>query len=260
MDTLHYGEISSSLSQTSSLWIWELLEILGAVIVTLGVVGEYVAGFTKILKGRSKQKRWEKYSTLVLIVGLVFELIGLVTTLVLSNQEIEQLRSANLKLQQQLLPRRISLEQKERFVNYLANYPKGPVKVFIGRQDDELLDYTKHIRAILDAAGYAVTNGPGIIPLGENTGIYRPIGDDLGPKISVFVIFSATNNLSISWPGIEFQHNGNHIVTKSNPNDPRAIPAFINAALGRIGVPTTFVSCQGVLSEGDWGVYVRQKF
>src|ERR1017187_9614975 len=90
--------IWSPLWDPSNLWFWEVVEVLGAVVVTLGVVGEYLANFTKLWKGRARKKQWEKRSTLVLIVGLAIEIVGLVTTLVSSNVEIQQLRNDNKAL------------------------------------------------------------------------------------------------------------------------------------------------------------------
>ena len=82
----------------SLLWIWESVEVMGAIIVTIGVVGEYIAGFTKWVKGRARKKLWEKRSTLVLIIGLAIELIGLVNALISSNVEIQGLIKDNKAL------------------------------------------------------------------------------------------------------------------------------------------------------------------
>lgn len=48
--------------------------------MTLGVIGEYVADFTKLVKGNARKTRLSKISTLTLIAGLAIELVGLVTT------------------------------------------------------------------------------------------------------------------------------------------------------------------------------------
>ena len=95
--------IWSSPWNPSILWVWELVEVVGAIVVTTGVAGEYIANFTKWVKGKARKKVWEKRSTLILIIGLAVELVGLVNTLVASNLEIQQFRSANLGLQKQVL-------------------------------------------------------------------------------------------------------------------------------------------------------------
>jgi hypothetical protein len=75
---------------TGSSWLafWEFVEISGAVIVTVGVVGEYIADFTKLLKGKARKTRLRKISTLTLIAGLAIELVGLTTTSHAFNLEV----------------------------------------------------------------------------------------------------------------------------------------------------------------------------
>ena len=84
---------------TGSSWLafWEFVEISGAIIVTAGVVGEYVANFTKLVKGKSRKARLEKISTLILIFGLAIELVGLVATSHAFNLEVAK---ANLEAKQ----------------------------------------------------------------------------------------------------------------------------------------------------------------
>src|SRR5438067_505814 len=129
----------TSLFSTSALWFWEAVEIWGAIIVTAGVVGEYVANFTKIPKGRAHKTRLEKRSTLTLIFGLAVELVGLVLTMTISNTEVAGLQKetaalqhANLELKAKMRPRRITPEQEKNFISLCASLPKMPIKVIVG--------------------------------------------------------------------------------------------------------------------------------
>lgn len=78
------------MDSTGSSWLafWEFVEISGAIIVTVGVVGEYVADFTKLVKGKARKTRLSKISTLTLIAGLAIELVGLTTTSHAFNVEV----------------------------------------------------------------------------------------------------------------------------------------------------------------------------
>ena len=73
---------------SSLLPIAEFVEYAGTVIVIIGVVGEYVSNFTRLVKGKARKTRLEKISTLILIIGLAIELVGLVTTSHAFNLEV----------------------------------------------------------------------------------------------------------------------------------------------------------------------------
>ncbi len=75
----------------SSLKSWEIFEYSAAGIVLLGVIGEYVAEFTGWAADRGIEKKLSKISTLVLIVGIAGEGIGLFRTSQLSGELIASL-------------------------------------------------------------------------------------------------------------------------------------------------------------------------
>ncbi len=75
----------------SSLKSWEVFEYSAAGIVLLGVMGEYVAEFTGWAADRGIEKKLSKISTLVLIVGIAGEGIGLFRTSQLSGELIASL-------------------------------------------------------------------------------------------------------------------------------------------------------------------------
>jgi len=76
------------MSSLTSLWsvldssasLWEFTEYFGTVVVIVGVIGEYLAEFHHISDNESKRRKFAKRSTLVLIIGLAVELLGLVRT------------------------------------------------------------------------------------------------------------------------------------------------------------------------------------
>jgi hypothetical protein len=73
---------------------WEYGEYASAFIVILGVVGEFLAEFTNVWgvrDSRDRRDRLGKKSTLILIVGLVAELVCLVSTNIVSGRIIASL-------------------------------------------------------------------------------------------------------------------------------------------------------------------------
>src|SRR6266567_7149225 len=75
----------------SSLEFWEIVEYVSAATVLFGVIGEYVAEFTKLAEKMGIEKKLAKFSTLVLIIGLAVELLGLVKTSQLSGRLVASL-------------------------------------------------------------------------------------------------------------------------------------------------------------------------
>jgi hypothetical protein len=180
----------SSVWNPSSLWIWESLEVVGAIIVTIGVIGEYVSNFTKWAKGRARKKLWEKRSTLVLIAGLAIELVGLVNALISSNIEIRQLHNENktlfaigetakasadrakesvekaeagrLELEKQVLAlidktkvRNISPIAITNLAFNLRRIEKGNVEVIMSDRDAECMAFGLEIKKTLLASGFS---------------------------------------------------------------------------------------------------------
>jgi hypothetical protein len=76
--------LSSSDVLESALGFWEVTEIAAAGIVLVGVIGEFLADFTKIVASQRSKERLGKLSTLVLILGLTVEVVALVRTSQLS--------------------------------------------------------------------------------------------------------------------------------------------------------------------------------
>lgn len=106
----------SPLVSQSSLWVWELVEIVGAVIVIIGVWGEFWAERRQfsddpndLMPTSLKGKKWEEFFWRILLSGLAVELVGLIFALIVSNVEISGLkkeatdaRLETAKLEQQI--------------------------------------------------------------------------------------------------------------------------------------------------------------
>ncbi|HAO78094.1 MAG TPA: hypothetical protein DCQ92_03780 [Verrucomicrobia subdivision 3 bacterium] len=253
-------------------------------IVILGVLGEFVAEFTKFLNGKTAKKKFEKLSVLVLIFGLAIELLAHSTTSHISgiitaqlNEEAgkarkaagdateraEELRKKNIELETKLQPRRITTKQKEAFANYLKDFPKSPVKVFVGIKDSETKTYASQIRALLDEAGYGTGKNDDVVDIGANFIYDSPIGD-LAKDLPVFFCFFGPQGESIEWPGLKitWQTNGDTVWTYL-PNDARAVPAIMNSAFLQIGINAgcgARTNWPFISKPGDWMIFIPQKF
>lgn len=157
----------------SSLDCWFTVEYVSTFIVLLGVVGEYVADFTRFVEERELTKPLGKISTLVLIVGLAGELISLGKTSAISGQITasleERAAEAELqlaKLQERQRPRSVGKE----FAEALRGKPKAPVKIVYAPNDEEAFHFASLVFRWLGkddgGAGWEVSK-PEPIPLEE---------------------------------------------------------------------------------------------
>ena len=72
--------------------------------------------------------------------------------------QVEIVRSNNVVLQQRLQPRTISIEQITNFIFLTQNMPKFPVRVGIGKINDEVFSYAMQIQSMLKQADYTTPN------------------------------------------------------------------------------------------------------
>jgi hypothetical protein len=154
----------------SSLEFWEIVEYISAATVLFGVVGEYVAEFTEFATKMEIEKKLAKISTLVLIVGLTVELLGLVKTSQLSGRLIasleeqsgeanaraaeaikvaEQERLARVKIEEKLAWRDLNRVQQERIIAKIATFRGQSFDLITYLEDQEAVNLAKKIGSAL---------------------------------------------------------------------------------------------------------------
>lgn len=150
----------------SSLEFWFVVEYVSTVIVLLGVVGEYVAEFTAFAKRRRLTRPLGKFSTLVLIVGLAGELIGLGRTSAISDQltafletriteaerqaaeanlKAEEERHARMKIEERLAPRHLTEEQQKTIADKLRSFIGQKLNVMFSNDTPEVANIAREI-------------------------------------------------------------------------------------------------------------------
>lgn len=117
----------------SALRCWEWFGYISTAVVGLGCIGEFIAEFTSVSKCEQCKHKIAKLSLIILIVGIAGELLSAARTSQLSGQiianieeraahadqeaggalwEQEKLKSENLRLESQIAPRRLDLNQQ----------------------------------------------------------------------------------------------------------------------------------------------------
>ena len=175
----------SLLTSPLSFWVsysnWEKVDLIGLSLVAIGVLGEAVlivrtiwfpynptdfAPLESVLG--FKKKYLEILFGILVAIGVALELRALPKYLNESHDKIAELQnqtaqlvSTNLTLATQLeilkTPRRISPEQREKFIRILSdphNVSKIPIKVIVGKSDSDTEYLAMQIREMLDVAGY----------------------------------------------------------------------------------------------------------
>jgi len=143
----------------SSLDCWTCVEYVSTGVVLLGVIGEYVAEFTKFAEQKRLTRPLGKLSTLVLIVGLAGELIGLIRTYELSGQVIasltEQAARANQRtaeIEERLADRTLNLAEAARVS--LGKFPRQRFEILTYADDREARKFSDLITGSLESSGW----------------------------------------------------------------------------------------------------------
>lgn len=149
MDPTPISTVDASLSR------WEMAEYIAFGFVILGVAGEFIAEFPKIV-GDSKDavNRW---STLLLIVALAAELICALKASAISHRIVEAERSARIQLEAQVAPRTLSPDQQRAIVDALRKYAGETVNVASYGLDPEGARIALQLITTLQSAGFHVT-------------------------------------------------------------------------------------------------------
>jgi hypothetical protein len=193
---------------------WEVVEFSGLVVVLLGVIGEYIAEFTALLPDEQTKKRVGKLSTLVLIVGLVFEFLGSIRTTQLSRKEISSLNYETAVARQKQVEAELAVQRlktiasprwidEESFLEALKGHSK-PAGVFVSFvEDNEAQRLSFQLAGVLFQAGWHVYV-PAPITRAHNAPAYLSSAESLGGSSSGLTIVARGQE---GWHPPPFDHN-----------------------------------------------------
>lgn len=74
-----------------------------------------------------------------------------------TESELEQTKIKTAELAKRLAPRKLTSEQRERFVKFFSNIPKGPIVLEHSGQAVETVNFTEEIRSLLVGAGFTIS-------------------------------------------------------------------------------------------------------
>jgi hypothetical protein len=260
---------------------WEFIKRHpGIVLVLIGVAGEVICDWKEMVGRLAWAKR---LSAILLIVGLAIEFgeaaksdnelanTNLRTHLIESNNvalqvTVEELRSKNIALESKLIelkgtlqPRRITTQQRDRFIELLKTIPKFPVKVFVGREDSETHNYALQIREMLNSAGFGTGEDDKVRKWGDAE-LVLPIGNEVGMDSPLVMVLFGEYGKPVEWPGLKVTFDkGQSIYTFTND-----VSGFgtIASALNQIGIFAATVSETNwfLRKPGEWAIFVHVKF
>lgn len=75
-----------------------------------------------------------------------------------SERELGETKAKTAELAERLAPRKLTTEQRQRFIEYLKTAPKGPVGVAHSGQIVETINFTEEIRSLLEGAGFTISS------------------------------------------------------------------------------------------------------
>lgn len=141
----------------SSLLFWEGVEYTFAALVVVACLGEYVGEFTKWAKRNDdKAHLLRKCSTLLLVIALALEVLGMVRTNQISNIEIAELDLARMKLEAIIANRHLTPEQQQAIAESLSTYAGRVVWLRSNVGDPEAKRVALEIKAALELARITV--------------------------------------------------------------------------------------------------------
>ena len=288
------------MSSSEALWlnIWEAFAAIGFIIVIIGVVIEGIEHFKDFPKKEHARKlRIEKIGWFLVVVGLAMEFLGdhaakriadrenarlnnqagnarkdaaaAVSQAASANVLAAMIESNNLVLRSNVVVlelrsrRRISSEQTNAFINLLKQQWKVPVRIGVGATDSETETFAHQLREMLDASGYGVSNGDGIIRLGHNF-TYLSTIEDYAADLPFGFVFYGIEGEELSWGdfGITFTKTGDTIYHYV-PNKITSVPAILDFAFRQIGLKpgaVAWTNFPAVSKSGEWIIFVPQKF
>jgi hypothetical protein len=159
----------------SSLRFWEMFSEIGFVLVIVGVAGEVVELFERLVRKKSTRINLARVFWAIVVAGLGMEFLGshnamriadaenarLHVVANLANERSESLSASNLVLQADVLklqakqkPRVITPTQVKDFIFLTERIPKVPVRVMTGNVNSEQFSFAQQIREMLNRAGF----------------------------------------------------------------------------------------------------------
>jgi hypothetical protein len=257
----------------SSKLFWEFVEYIGAGIVTLGVIGEYLKEFKEFPKDVEKRKKFAEWSVIVLIFGLVIELLGLVRTTQLSGDEIvslettnvqisltvEKLRKQNDEFEAKAKDRRITMEKMNNFIFLTEKIKKIPIKICIFAEGRDTETFAKDLREMFTNAHFETNSDAGVWGINrEPTKIAATkFGVTNEPKSLVFFSYSTNEIVNIKGYALE-KTNGfeRPIITENNEE---TIYHGIEDCLQQIGITTDWEGDPYFVEPGKCEIVIRVK-
>jgi len=189
----------------SSLAYWEAAGYLSTGVVLIGVIGESIIEFTKLVKSPRWRSTVGIASALVLIVGLAGEILTQFKVNSVSGQMIaflnKEAAQANLeteRIRERLAWRRLDPEQIPKCISELSNFPRQGVMAVNLVNDPEVIQLSTSVSELFSRSGWDAiptwtnmgpANGTGI---SVSVAIGSPSIDDDAAKLIVSCL-----NLSI---------------------------------------------------------------
>lgn len=179
-------------------WFWIVWEVVGAVLVSLGCIGEW------ILLDRehdSKTMRLERLYAIVVAIGVTMDVCGLIYGIpeaIRLENRVEELRAKNLELELRLQPRRITINQTKKFIFLTEKIPKIPIAVGYNAVlgIPETVTFAHDIRQMLSMSGFKnVTNIDeyGLVQLANSIVAVGNFGNTNMPGTVVFAVRGVAN-------------------------------------------------------------------
>ena len=209
-----------------AIWFWIAFEVSAALLVAVGCAGEWYlhhhpAGRKKVEK--KEHHKLESRFIAAVVVGVFMEFFALghaipeavrlekdvasandrastneLQVAVLSNETVrlsinlESAKSNNIIFAARTLPRRITFDNENKFMALCAGVPKMPIKIFIGKSDNETEIFAEQVRKLLDDAGFV---GPDAVIIRDPTlNIILPLGS--GFITPILMIKNDTNAMA----------------------------------------------------------------
>ena len=156
--------------------------------------------------------------------------------------------------------RRITPEEMTNFIALLKGSPTGPVRIYVGSEDKETRNFSRQLRELLDAANCKTGDSNGIVHLGDGF-FYSAIENANDIDADLRIEFFGEPDKVTYWNGLKIIPNTTNqtfIIVATNQKD--VLPVGIDNAFQKIGKTVTGGTDNYFLKQGEWGIFVPEKF